>query len=154
MLDNWMPNGSSIRAAGLLKACKTLLSYTSELLYQLDNQVNLDEVEELREAKAAIAQYESKDASEDSQQIELTLKELSSEHPKATIPVHLLCEHGKLWVRPNGYGDACSEDGQGFPVALELWQGQLRLVVFDDINNEEPQILDLENARQTNRNND
>lgn len=154
MLDNWMPNGSNIRAAGLLEALKTLLSYTSELLSQLNNQVNLDEVEELRQAKAAIAHYESKDASTDSQQIELTLKELSSEHPKATIPVHLLCEHGKLWIRPTGYGDSCSEDGQGFPIALELWQGQLRLVVFDDINNEEPQILDLENARQTNRNND
>ncbi len=68
--------------------------------------------------------------------------------------MHLLCEHGKLWIRPSGYGDACSEDGQGFPIALELWQGRLRLVVFDDINNEEPQIIDLENAREDHHSDD
>lgn len=154
MLDDWIPTGSSIRATGLLEACKALLSYTSDLPCQLDNQVNLDEIEEFRQAKAAIAHYESKDASADSQQMELTLKELSPDRPKATVPVHLLCEHGKLWIRPQGYADACSEEGQGFPIALELWQGRLRLVVFSEINNEEPQILDLENARETNRNED
>lgn len=114
----------------------------------------LDEIKEIKQAKAAIAHCESKDAGAESQQIELMLKELSPEHPMATIPVRLLCEHGKLWIRPSGYGDACSEDGQGFPIALELWQGRLRLVAFTNINDEEPQILDLENARQTNRNDD
>ena len=152
--EDWMPTGSNVRAAGLLEACKRLLSYTSDLLSQLNHQVNLDEIEELRQAKAAIAHFESKDTPADSQQLELMLKELSPEHSTATIPVYLLCEHGKLWMRPSGYGDACSEDGQGFPIALELWQGRLRLVVFTDINNEEPQILDLENARETNRNDD
>ena len=57
--DDWMPTGSTIQAAGLLEACKTLLSYTCDLLYQSDNPINVDEVEELRQAKAAIAHYES-----------------------------------------------------------------------------------------------
>jgi len=151
VLDQWMLTGSSIGEDRLLNACKTLTSYTSDLLYQLDNQVNLDEIDQLRQAKAAIGDYESQNTSEGSRLIELMLKELSSEHPKATIPVHLLGEHGKLWIRPQGYGDACSEEGQGFPIALELWQGRLRLVVFSEINNEEPQILDLEKARESNR---
>ena len=44
-------------AADLLEACKVLTSYTTDLLYRLDNQVNLDDVEELQQAKDAIAKY-------------------------------------------------------------------------------------------------
>ncbi len=44
-------------AAELLEACKALTSYTVDLLYQLDNQVNLDNVEEIQQAKDAIAKY-------------------------------------------------------------------------------------------------
>lgn len=41
----------------LLEACMVLTSYTSDLLYRLDNQVDLSEVEELEQAKKAIAKY-------------------------------------------------------------------------------------------------
>jgi len=41
----------------LLEACKTLTSYTSDLLYRLDDQVNLGDVEEIQQAKDAIARY-------------------------------------------------------------------------------------------------
>lgn len=136
-------------AAALRDACKTLLSYTTDLLYRLDDQVNLDEIEEIRQAKAAIAQVESADTSVQPQQAEMTLKELSPGTQPARITVHLLCEHGKLWIRPQGYGDAGSLDGLGFPIALELWQNRLRLVVFSDIDIEEPQIIDLENAKES-----
>jgi hypothetical protein len=44
-------------AADLLEACKVLTSYTMDLLYRLDDQVNLDDVEEIRQARAAIARY-------------------------------------------------------------------------------------------------
>lgn len=146
--EEWMmfPLGGS--ATELVEACKTLISYTSDLLYRLDNQVNLDEIEEIQQAKAAIAHYESSHNSA-AQRAAMTLKELSSEHSPVEIPVHLLCEHGKLWIRPNSYGDASSSDGHGFPVALEIWRGRLRLVVFDDINSEDPKIIDLENAKES-----
>ncbi|NLE27030.1 MAG: hypothetical protein GX625_17150 [Clostridiaceae bacterium] len=134
---------------GVLDACRTLLSYTSDLLYRLDNQVRLDEIQEICQAKAAVAQYESNGPSVESRQIQLSVRELSPDYSPVEIPVHLLCEHGKLWIRPRGYGDACSEEGYGFPIALELWQGRLRLVVFSDINNEEPQIIDLEKAKES-----
>lgn len=45
--------------AELLEACKTLTSYTSDLLYGLDNQINLGDVEEIQQAKDAIAKYSS-----------------------------------------------------------------------------------------------
>ncbi len=46
-------------AAGLLEACKVLTSYTMDLLYKLDDQINLDDIEEIQQAKAAIARYNS-----------------------------------------------------------------------------------------------
>ncbi len=46
-------------AAGLLEACKVLTSYTVDLLYKLDDQINLDDIEEIQQAKAAIARYNS-----------------------------------------------------------------------------------------------
>jgi hypothetical protein len=44
-------------AADLLEACKVITSYTSDLLYRLDDQVNLNDVEEVQQAKDAIAKY-------------------------------------------------------------------------------------------------
>jgi hypothetical protein len=44
-------------AADLLEACKVITSYTSDLLYRLDDQVNLDDVGEIQQAKDAIAKY-------------------------------------------------------------------------------------------------
>ena len=51
----------TIRIAGssadLLEACKVLTSYTMNLLYRLDDQINIGDVEELQQAKDAIAKY-------------------------------------------------------------------------------------------------
>ncbi|MBC8470363.1 MAG: hypothetical protein H8D56_12910, partial [Planctomycetes bacterium] len=81
----------------------------------------------------------------------ITLKDQCADVHLKTIKVKLLSEGGKLWIRPKGYSDKCSADGHGYPVGLEIWQGRLRLIVFNDINMEEPQIIDLENARESNR---
>ena len=45
--------------AELLEACKVITSYTTDLLYRLDDQVNLSDVEEVQQAKDAIAKYTS-----------------------------------------------------------------------------------------------
>lgn len=45
--------------AQLLEACKTITSYTSELLYQMDDQVNTDDIDEVKQAKDAIESYTS-----------------------------------------------------------------------------------------------
>lgn len=47
--------GSS--AADLLEACKVLTSYTMDLLYRLDNQVNISDIAEVEQARTAIAKY-------------------------------------------------------------------------------------------------
>ena len=55
--DELMTRRIAGSAADLLEACKVITSYTTDLLYRLDNQVNLDDVEELQQAKEAIAKY-------------------------------------------------------------------------------------------------
>jgi len=57
--DELMTTSITGSAADLLKACKVLTSYTTDLLYRLDNQVNLDDVEEIQQAKDVIAKYTS-----------------------------------------------------------------------------------------------
>jgi len=74
-----------------------------------------------------------------------TVKTNLAKRRKTTI----LSEGGKIWIQPQGYGDKCSADGAGWPIAIEIWQGRLRLIVFDDINEEEPQIIDLEKSKES-----
>ncbi len=54
-------------------------------------------------------------------------------------------------IVPEGYGDFGSEDGCGVPILIEIYEGRLRLVVWNDINSEDPMIIDMESARESNR---
>lgn len=56
-----------------------------------------------------------------------------------------------MWIRPEGYGEATAQDGHGFPIGLEYYNGRLRLLVYSDINEQDPQIIDMEDARESNR---
>jgi hypothetical protein len=78
------------------------------------------------------------------------IKEQDTEIAASILNVKILLEGDKLWISPQGYGEKCAEDGKGYPVSLEIWQGRLRLVVFNDINSEDPQIIDLEKAKESN----
>jgi hypothetical protein len=80
-----------------------------------------------------------------------TLKEQCPDAPPIEIKVNILSEGGKIWIQPEGYGEKCSADGEGYPIGLEIWQGKLRLIVFDDINREDPQIIDLDKAKESYR---
>jgi len=55
--DELMTTKTSRSAAELLEACKVITSYTMDLLYRLDNQVNISDVEEIQQAKDAITRY-------------------------------------------------------------------------------------------------
>ena len=145
-----MTSRISSSAVDLLEACKGLTSYASGLLYRLDDQVNLEEIEEVQQAKEVIAKCCPVDTSSPLQ-FEVTLQEQSPNFPPKTIKLSLLAENGQLWIRPKGYGEKCTADGEGSPVGVEIWQGRLRVIVFDDINSEDPRIIDLENARESGR---
>jgi hypothetical protein len=53
-----------------------------------------------------------------------------------------------LQIFPEGYGEPLAIKGQGSPVLLEVYNGELRVVVFQDILEQEPTILSLEKARE------
>ena len=62
--------------------------------------------------------------------------------------ITLVVEPCGVSVAAQGYGDFGSADGYGSPVYLELYQGALRLVVWPDIHEEEPLIIDLAGAKE------
>jgi len=74
------------------------------------------------------------------------LNDGDSEHPE-TLQVRVTANDSAISIFPEGYGDFGSAPGHGCPVFLELYQGRLRLIVFPDINKQEPTIIDLESAR-------
>ena len=57
--DELMTTRIASSAADLLEVCKVLTSYTTDILYRLDNQINLSDVEEIQQAKYAVAKYTS-----------------------------------------------------------------------------------------------
>jgi hypothetical protein len=54
-------------------------------------------------------------------------------------------------IKAQGYGNLTMEDGYGTPVFLEFYEGSLRLLYFPDINQEEPVVVPLEGALESNR---
>ncbi len=57
-----------------------------------------------------------------------------------------------LAIHIDGYSDYCSNDDNGTPIYLELFNGKLQLIVYSDINQEDPtHIISLENCRNEKR---
>lgn len=54
-------------------------------------------------------------------------------------------------INPNGYGDCGSANGHGSPIHIERYEGELRLLYWPDINQEDPVIVSLEGAREDRR---
>jgi len=54
-----------------------------------------------------------------------------------------------ILMGPKGYGDFCSNDGNGYPVMIEKLDGELRVIIWGDINKEDPtHIISLEGAKE------
>jgi hypothetical protein len=69
-----------------------------------------------------------------------------------SIRVEVVEEQGGLAIYPAGYGLHVCADGTAGPIFLEVHEGRLRLIVWDDINYEDPShIIDLEEAREDHR---
>jgi hypothetical protein len=81
----------------------------------------------------------------------VTLEEKNAEFPDREIKVRVECENLFLNIRPEGYGAPGIEDGYGSPVALEVYEGELRLLVTPDIMNEDVAVIPLEQAREQHR---
>ncbi len=82
------------------------------------------------------------------EEITAKIKDLSGKSDKE-IPVKIRMSNNAIWIQPLGYGEKVSPKGQGWPICLEIWEGELRLLVWDDINNEDPTVIGLEGAKES-----
>ncbi|MAG25945.1 hypothetical protein CMI47_10240 [Candidatus Pacearchaeota archaeon] len=81
-----------------------------------------------------------------------TIKEVSDGNRALNVSVTPVVDYRGVLVCPDGYGDFSSADGEGEPILLEICEGKLRLVIWGDINKEDPtHIIDLEGAREDKR---
>lgn len=70
----------------------------------------------------------------------------------ARQPIRVAGSASGVTVFAEGYGQRASAEGHGPPVFLELYGGELRLLVWADINSEEPtHIIPLGGAREARR---
>jgi len=81
------------------------------------------------------------------QSLTTILNDVDSEYSE-TLRVRVTANDSAISIFPEGYGDFGTALGHGCPVFLELYRERLRLIVFPDINNQEPTIIDLEAARE------
>lgn len=86
----------------------------------------------------------------DHKTLELKLADADPES-LGSLPIRIVASDFVISVYPQGYGDCGSADGHGCPLFIELYQGRLRVVAFPNINNENPQVIDLSGAREDTR---
>lgn len=82
--------------------------------------------------------------------------ELDNVYDKDVPPIRVLgfqSESGQgLGIVIEGHGDAVSANGYGYPILLENRDGKLFLVVWADINSDDPtHIISLAGARESER---
>lgn len=58
------------------------------------------------------------------------------------------------YIQPAGYGEQSSEDNEGYPIGIEFYEDRFRVMAWNDINEADPVIIDMENARESNRRGD
>ena len=109
------------------------------------NKVSLTRLELLRLSAELLAL--AGPGEDDSQDIIAILTDQNDVSPE-TLPVRIEVRNGTIYLRPEGYGDLIQE---GIPALVELYEGQLRVVIWADINEEEPQVIILDDAKETNR---
>ena len=81
------------------------------------------------------------------------VREKEGEHPDRSVRISVENVNNTIYIKPEGYGYMCSLDNAGIPVLIEIWEDELRVVVWSDINQEDPtHIISLEKAREENRN--
>jgi len=70
-----------------------------------------------------------------------------------TVEVRAVEGHGFLELMAVGFGEKSAADNHGSILAVEVYEGRLRALIFSDINVEGPtHIIDLEGAREDRRN--
>ena len=87
-------------------------------------------------------------------QCSTTLRDADPDHA-GRVPVRLAVGPDGVALHADGYGDRGTAPGHGSPVFVELYRGELRLVVWADITTDEPtHVIPLGGAREALRRTD
>lgn len=89
----------------------------------------------------------------DHKTLDLKLSDADSES-LGSLPIRIVASDFAISVYPQSHGDFGSADGHGCPLFIELYQGRLRVIAYPNINEQDPQIIDLSGAREDTRLND
>lgn len=60
-------------------------------------------------------------------------------------------ESGMLEIYVEGYGERDADDGDGSIVQIEIWEGELRVLVRQNINCADPTVMNMEMAKEIHR---
>ncbi len=83
-----------------------------------------------------------------------TLRDAHPDHD-GMLPIRLAVSPNGVSLYAEGYGDCGSTEGHGTPVFIELYKGELRVLVWADINQEDPtHVIPLGGAREDRRQRD
>jgi hypothetical protein len=80
-----------------------------------------------------------------------TLLDADNDHD-GKLPIRLTGSPHGICLFAESYGDKTTMPGHGTPVFIEMWRGELRVLVWADINREDPtHIISLAGAREDRR---
>jgi len=54
-----------------------------------------------------------------------------------------------LSIQIEGYGECTAEPEEAYPIVLEFYEGKLQLLVWKDVNDEEPTKIDMQGALES-----
>lgn len=84
--------------------------------------------------------------------VEFSLRGVSQGHGEEKLKGGIKTGPTYLEISFEGYGDFCSQDSLGSPLVIEYYQGEIRIVIWANINQEDPtHVISLEGAREVNR---
>jgi len=78
---------------------------------------------------------------------------LDDEH-SGKLSTTIKTENGFISIYPEGYGHCEMDDGSGYPVFIEFYEGQLRVGIYPDIFEPNAQIIDMSGAKESLRKDD
>ena len=56
-----------------------------------------------------------------------------------------------ILIRPVGYGEYAADNGSGCPIVIEQCNGKINVILWKDINKEEPLVIDMGQAKEEHR---
>lgn len=67
------------------------------------------------------------------------------------LPIRISIVDSIIWIGAKGYGTMGEEDPHGYPIGVELIGGELKVILWDNINYDDPKVISMEGASEKNR---